>query len=270
MRRLSFLASAALVSCGGGGGPAGTSVLCTSAACQAANAPKPAPAPSPAPSPTPAPAPSPSPSGALQGLYIGTASSGYDFGVVALETNEVWGIYSKGGVIYGAVHGGASVTGSSFSGNGFDFNLATGTRTATSFSGSFSPSSSVNGTLAPSHVTFTGVYDSAYNTPATLSTITGSWVGQVASASGLQNSSINVATDGSFRGLVSSCSYTGSVAPRPGGKGVFNMSVAFGSSGCLFNGQSLSGFAMVRSGQLITLGLLPDGSNGFMALAHRP
>lgn len=206
----------------------------------------------------------------MEGLYSGTASSGYEFGVVALDSGEIWGIYLKNGVVYAAVHGSSSVSGGAFSGSGFDFNLASATRTSTNFSGTFVSSSSVSGTLTPSGVAFNGTFDPTYNTAASLSSVTGAWSGPVASELGVQTSSVTVASDGSFQGSVSTCSYAGTFVPRPGGKNVFNLSVKFNSASCLFYGQTLAGIAMVRSGQLITLALLADGTKGFMALAQRP
>jgi hypothetical protein len=241
-----------------GGGNPGTDPLCT-ASCIAKNTPAP-----PGPSPAPAPATS-----QLEGFFSGTTSNGYDFGVVALPTGEIWGIYIRGGAIYGAVHGSVQATQSAFAGSGYDFYLPTGTRTASAVSGTFASKTNIAGTISSNGATFTGTYDSSYDTPATSAAIQGTWSGQAVSRAGVDSASVTIAPDGHFTGHVSTCSYSGLAAPKPGGKNVFDMTVTFAGSGCLFNSATLSGIAVVRNGQLITLALLPDGSDGFMALAHR-
>ena len=186
-----------------------------------------------------------------------------------LETGELWGIYLQGNVIYGAVHGTIQSTATTFSGSGFDFNLPTATRTAASVSGNYVAGASISGTTSPNGATFTGTYDSFYDTPASLATIQGVWRGQVVSQAGNEVSTFTIGVDGTFAGVVSTCRYSGTALPRPTGKNVFDMSVSFASTGCLFNGATLGGIAVVRNGQLVTLALLPDGSAGFMAIAAR-
>lgn len=267
--------------CGGGGGEPGTSPLCTTDACKALQAPSPqapkpspSPAPSPGPAPAPAPAPAPVPSANnLEGFYVGTVngtpSGNYTFGLVALENREVWGIYHRNGAIYGAFHGSVQTTGGAFTGSGFDYYLPTGSRTPGSFSGTYSAGASISGTIAAGGGAFTGVYDASYDVAATAAAIQGTWNGQSVSRAGLEGGSVTIGADGSFVGQVSACGYSGSVIPQASGKNVFDMTVTFAGSGCLFNSATLSGIALVSNGQLLTLALLPDGSDGFMALASR-
>lgn len=265
--------------CGGGGGEPGTSPLCTTDACKASQAPSPqAPRPSPSPSPSPGPAPAPVPAPApgtnnLEGFYVGTVtgtpSGSYTFGLVTLENSEVWGIYHRNGAIYGAFHGSVQTIGGTFAGSGYDFYLPTGSRTAGTFSGTYVREASMSGSIAPNGGTFSGTYDATYDMPATLEAVQGTWNGQAVSRVGNQSGSVTIGADGTFVGQVSTCNYTGTVLPRPSGKNVFNLTVTFAASGCLFDSATLSGIAVVSNGQLLTLALLPDGSDGFMALATR-
>jgi len=280
MMKLSGVSVLALfvAACGGGGGSPGTSPLCASAACQAEQAPSspspsPAPSPAPAPAPSPGPAPSPSPNaGALEGFFTGTAngtpSGNYTFGLVVLENSELWGVYIRGNLIYGAVHGTVQAADGSFTGAGFDFNIPSGARTPATVSGTYQAGVSIAGSGSPTG-SFAGTYDASYNTPATLASIQGTWTGQVVTRIRTENSRVTIGADGAFSGNVSSCNYTGSAAPRPGGKNVFDMTVTFAVGGCLFDGKTVTGIALVSGGKLITLALLPDGSDGFMAIAAR-
>lgn len=213
------------------------------------------------------------PAGALEGFFVGTAtgtpSGTYSFGLVALENKEIWGIYHRNGAIYGAFHGSVLSSGSGFSGIGFDYYLPTGSRTNGTFSGTYAPKASISGTIAGGGGAFTGSYDSTYDTPASLGAIQGTWNGQSVSRAGVDSGSVTIGADGNFVGQVATCSYSGSAKPRSSGRNVFTMTVTFAGSGCLFNSATLSGIALVSNGQLLTLALLPDGSDGFMALATR-
>lgn len=274
--RLAALAAAVFaVSCGGGGGYAGASLF-RDAPNPLPGAPSPSPSPSPTPAPAPAPAPAPPPapptSDDPQGIYNGTTSNGYAFSTVVLETGEFWGIYSRSSVIYGAVHGHAQTGGGAFFGEGADFYLPTLTRTPGTFEGSVVPGVSIAGTLSTG-TTFNGSYDARYEVPASLTNIAGTYTGQVVSPAGLQTFRVTVSSSGAIQGSVTTCAFTGTTRPRASGKAVFDTSVTFASTGCVFNGQTLTGISVASTAgstqTLVTAALLPDESSGFLALGSR-
>jgi len=240
--RAALITAAVLAGCGGGGG--GSDAPASATATPAATA----------------------PTGA-EGFYSGTAGP-YDFGAVILETGEFWGIYSSGGVVQGAVHGSSTETASTFTGSGYDYNLPTQSRTASSFSGTYAPGASITGTISSSNTAFTGKYDASYLTPATISSITGQWTGNVATAGRVDSGSFTIDASGAISGRSSSCAYTGTVASHAA-TAVFDVSVTFAQTGCLFNGQTVSGIAVLLQGTLFTAGLLPDKSAGLIASSHR-
>jgi hypothetical protein len=260
---VSLFGTALLTACGGGGGYAGVSPFPTPT-------PRP-PAPAP-PAPAP-PAPAPGQASAAQGFYNGTTSNSFGFSAVVLETGEFWGIYASGGVIQGAVHGQSTAVGSSFTGSGADYHLPTGTRTATTFAGTFAAKGSISGTIASNGANFSGSYDASYEVPAQAADIAGTWTGQAASQAGVQAYSVTIDGAGNLQGSVSTCTFSGTARPRPSGKAVFNTTVTFAASGCLFNGRTLTGISVlsgaVGSRALLTAALLPDGSNGFLAAGAR-
>lgn len=208
-----------------------------------------------------------------EGFFNGTTSNGFNFATVILESGEFWGVYSRSGVVYGAVHGGSDASGGRLQGEGYDFYLPDGTRTASNFTATYTAKTSIAGSVTPQGTSFTGTYDPSYDVPADINDIVGTWRGNAASEAGVQAATVTVRSDGSFAGSVSTCRYTGTVRPRPSGKAVFNLSIKFASTGCLFNGETLKGIAVVNTagGQksLYTAALLSDGSNGFLAAARQ-
>lgn len=208
-----------------------------------------------------------------EGFFIGTMSNDFDFAAVILETGEIWGIYSRGGLIYGAAHGSSDASGGRLSGEGYDFYLPNGTRTASRFTATYTPKSSITGSVTPQGTSFTGAYDASYDVPADIKDIAGTWRGNTVSEAGVQMATVTVDSSGGFSGSVSTCRYSGTVRPRPSGKAVFNLSIKFAGTGCLFNDETLKGIAVVNTagGQksLLTMALTDDGTNGFLGAASR-
>ena len=184
-----------------------------------------------------------------EGTYSGTTSSGYTFESVILENDQLWTLYGLPSninnelLVLGMVQGnGTSNSGSFTAPNTKDFwsngTVVTGTITATytpgvSFNGIFS-GATFNGTTLPQS-------SYVYDAPAVLSTITGSWYGSLLDGS---PSNIGISSAGVVTGSSLGCTFSGTVAPRGSGKNIFNVSITFGSSGCLLPGQSVSGIGI--------------------------
>ena len=205
-----------------------------------------------------------------EGIWSGTTSAGYAFNLLVVETGEFWAIYGRSGVAQGAVHGTGSGTATAFNGSGTDFFFADGSKAAATVSGNVVAKSTMTGTVQSfAAATFSAGYDSRYDQPASVADIAGAWPFNAISHAGVQSGSVNIAADGTFAGSISTCSFTGLASPRTGGKNVFNTSISFAASGCVFNGQTLTGVSVVTvSGATRTLfsaALIPDGSNGFLA-----
>ncbi len=138
-------------------------------------------------------------------------------------------------MLYGIVQGTAVASNGNFtSTNGLDF-LFDGTVTPVAVSGSYRERVSLQGMVTPqaggAPVTFAATYDPAYETPATAAAVMGVWRGQLPDG---VTFSINVAANGNFTGAGSSgCTFSGSIAPRPSGKAVYNVSVTFAGGVCL-------------------------------------
>jgi hypothetical protein len=166
-----------------------------------------------------------------------------------LENDEFYTIYGEqwGGVfsIDGFVHGkGSSSNGTLTATNVkdfFDYEGTSGSLTA-SFESNVFNGSLVEGGMT---ITFTGtpIQNSLYNynTPADLSRLTGTW-----DLTSLQWDSVtmDIASDGSFTATTSGCSMSGKFTPRPSGKNVFNFTMTFGGSPCIFPYEPATGIAL--------------------------
>lgn len=201
-----------------------------------------------------APAVVPPPATTAEGVYGGalTGSSSTGFQLLVLENGDYWALYgnqtstlfSVAGFIQGA---GASNNGSFTSSNAKDFGFAPavgGTISATydsaakTISGSITEGASVakfsGGSIPGSQYT--------YSKAAALIDIVGTWA--VTSLTG-EGIAINIAQSGAFSAVSSlGCNFSGTVAPRPSGKNVFNVSLTFGAAPCALPGQSATGIAL--------------------------
>lgn len=223
--------------------------------------------------------------GTAEGVYGGTMTGGPNpnFRMLVLEDGEFWSLYgvnvggqlSVGGFIQGrAASGGGSLSASDVKDFGFFPAVGGGT-----IVGTFDATA---GTLQAS-VRFPGLTVNVvggpvrdvpyeYNQPASLTALVGTWalLGNTGDRIALTIAATGAMTATSAAG----CSFTGTVAPRPSGKNVFNASLQFGASPCLLPGQSMSGVAVVHRlqdgrTQLTFAGVNAARTAGLMAAGTR-
>lgn len=194
--------------------------------------------------------PAPVPVTSAEGLYLGTTSNNRTMTGLVLDDGTFYVFYSQVGnpsVISGAVQGnGVSNNGSFSSTNVRDFSLeGLGVLTAT-VSASYASRQTLNGVITYSSgnaISFASTFDAAYDTVPLLSTLAGTYSGEVAFSQGVESASATVSTAGVLSGVgASGCTVTGSVAPRSRGN-VFNLSLTFGAAPCFFNNQTMTGVA---------------------------
>ena len=188
-----------------------------------------------------------------EGAYAGAlsgATSSNAFDMIVLDGGEYWVPYGtlSNNVLYvaGFIQGtGTSNAGTFSSSNGRDFGVSpvgSDTVSATYVAGTSAQGtvSSAFGTVNFSG-TVAGIAPYVYNTPASLSSIVGTWsmnslLGNVVT--------VNVSGAGSFSSNEAGCISTGSVLPRPSGKNVFDVVVTAGASPCLTPGLAGHGIAV--------------------------
>ncbi len=238
-----------LVACGGGGGGGGSDVAAV-------------------PPPTPVPV-----TLSTEGFWEGNASTGPLVSLAILENGETWGVYSSGGVIVGALYGNTTSNSTNLTGSGRDFNVTSRRVGAGSYAGTFSNKGTINVTTS-SGSTFSGTYKPAYEQPASLTTISGSFNGSgLSGTSPVQATAVNI----SSLGVVTvpstlGCSASGNAAPRPSGKNILDVTITFAGSNCaLGNGTVTKGIAYYDTAtrRILVMALNPAKSDGFVYLGQK-
>ena len=229
---LGALTSVFLMACGGGGG-GGTSAPVTNV----------------------------SAAGVWTGLGL---PSGYELNLVVMPNNtyySLFGIPISGGLsVVGVDFGSVTSSGSSFSGtvkeylyNNTSFTGTTsGTVVAnTSLSGTSQYSNGNTGSYALIPLT-AGGYN--FNTPAVLSTITGSWVGSLLTGVA---TTVTINSNGTLTGSGAGCTFTGTIAPDSSGVNVFATTITYGtgcpSVGLVETGITLSYITTSGTHQLVSM-----------------
>jgi len=179
-----------------------------------------------------------------QGFWIGTTNSsvGTTVNAVVLDTGEVWGIYSTGATITGALYGTTTVSGNISTISGSNFNFATNSGYQGTLSGPLAAKSSMS--LSSSGTSYSLTYSSIYETPASPAAVAGTWtyVGRSA-AYWLIPATITIDGSGNFTLSQINCTSSGSILPRSGGKNVYNITLTSVGSGCAAGQSTLTGIA---------------------------
>ena len=207
-----------------------------------------------------------------QGYWTGTSSAGYTVNTAVLDNGEVWGVYSSGSTIYGALYGTSSVGGSTITVTGTDFNFQTNTSSTGTLTGPV---------VAKSTMTLSGVngsvrlnYQTSYDTAATAAAIAGTWsiVGRSGSYT-LIPATITVSSSGNFTLVQSACTSSGVVVPRPGGKNIYNVSLTASGSGCATGQSTLAGVLYIDTAvipnKFLSLALTPSKNDGIIVIGTK-
>lgn len=215
-----------------------------------------------------------------EGQYGGTLTgSAYpSFQMLVLDGGEYWVTYgiqtSTDFLVAGFVQGsGTSSNGTFTSNNARDFGSAPSV--AASLTATYTATPTLSGSLSNNSgsVSFSGaaIVGSTYNygTAAVLSTVVGSW--SLGTLSG-ETIALNIDSGGAFTATSSlGCSFTGTVAPRPSGKNVYNVSLTFAGSPCALPNTSATGIAIAYptgSGQTQLLVAVKDAARAYGTLAY--
>ena len=239
MKRLTVLAAAAVVTACGGGGSDGTSTT----------------------TPTPI-------AVTAEGFWSGTASTGPQVQLAILENGETWGFYTVQGALAGALYGNTTSSGTSVSESGLDF--YGGAVSLGNYSGTFSAKNSINLALSSgaSRSTFSGRYSAAYDQPASLANLAGTFAGfGLTGKTNAQSVAVTISSTGGISAGNNSCSASGTATPRASGKNIFNIRMTFTGNSCaLGNGTVTNGIAYYDTGtkEVVVLALNALKTDGFI------
>lgn len=191
---------------------------------------------------------SPAPS-AAQGLWIGTTGDNRALAGIVLDNGTYYFLYSPVGnaaLIAGVAQGTSSASNATFSStNTRDFSFEDGVVTSGSITGSYMERQTISGSAVSlsGANTFSASFDSRYDSAPTIANVVGTFTGQSATLSSVDNVSVTVANDGSFVSLgAGGCSSSGIIAPRSAGN-IFDLTLYAGPAPCAFAGQTLTGIA---------------------------
>jgi hypothetical protein len=190
---------------------------------------------------------------------------------VILSSGAYWFVFAQennpdviGGILQGT---GTSDNGSFMSSDGKVFDVDAGIFNVT-VSATYVEKETLSGTLSGSTapVPFNTQYNSLYDMTPSLSIIAGSYVGEVASASGREFATVTVSSTGSVSGnSASGCRFTGTASVNVSGN-VYDLSVTFQGDPCDLGSQTVNGIAVfdTADNELIAATVNTARDNGFV------
>jgi len=209
-----------------------------------------------------------------EGAWCVTGSSDAVKLFTLLDDGSAWGFYGKGNCISGFTelggiyHGTYTADGHNVSITGTQFDITAATASSANFSGTVLPKGPLSLTQdGTSYPTFSGLYRTAYDTPASLSSLAGRYSGGgfitistydvFNSDLTVSGSTVNIPAD------ANGCSASGTVTPHKTAHGtvnLFDLSLQFSGANCeLGNGAIVTGIVFQN-----------DSNTEFQALAFTP
>ena len=203
--------------------------------------------------------------GQAQGIYTGSFSTSAfptgRFSTLVLDNDEIWTLYGQEGgsgqlLVYGLMQGQGASNNGAFTSNSIMDYVYDGTSMSATLNATYQVGSSFNGTVSANgqSVSFSGTAPAPgstsynYNTPASLSDISGSWAAN--NMSGV-TSNYTISAGGTFSGSNQyGCGFSGSVSPRASGKNVFDVTITNNTSVACGVASSLSGRGIAVSSVL--------------------
>jgi hypothetical protein len=208
-----------------------------------------------------------------EGFWNGSSSTGVNVSLAILETGETWGIYTSNDAIVGALKGATTFNGNQLTGAGTDFNIPSRSVNQGSYSGTFSSKNSIS-VKTSNGSTFSGTYVSAYDQPASLSTVAGSFSGSgVTGNTTAQASIVGITSAGVVTSSGNGCTASGQTKPRASGKNIFDLTITFTGTNCaLGNGAVTTGIAYYDAAnrQLLAMALNSAKTDGFIFIGNKP
>lgn len=188
-----------------------------------------------------------------QGLSAQGFWDGEDFSALITPSGEVWVVedYGVDGLLLsrGSI---SSSSGNSITGSMQSY-FADGTLNS-SLSATVAPGSTMSGTVTPQGFpssTFSATYNTAYDQPALLSNLTGTWA--------IEAGSVVFDTQGAFTAVQDGCNTSGQVTADSSGKNFFRATVNYGAGCGTAQGLTATG-VVVTDGQLMVVGLVGGGT----------
>ena len=207
----------------------------------------------------------PVPFAAAEGYYQGTVSTGRQFQLLMLENDQFYSLIGNTdtqGVfrVVSLIEGKGVSNNGSFTASNIKEYSNNGQVVAGTLSASYVPKVSITGnaSAAGGSASFSGTAPAtanyAYDSPATIGSVSGNWSGNSLDGAALN---FSVSTAGAISGTAASgCSFAGTATPRASGKNVLDVSVTFGLAPCDLPGATIKGIGVTS--------LLSSGKRQFL------
>jgi hypothetical protein len=215
------------------------------------------------------------------GFYNGTTSSNRHLSVIVIETGRYYAVYGPinsptSSVIEGVLIGDGTAGGSTFSSNSLhDINFTAQATSLGAMTATFLLQSYFDANIAYNSGgtgSFTSDYSFRYEDRPSLASVAGSYVGQLASVTSVDNATFTISSSGALSVSVATggCSAGGTVSLHPFGN-VYDIAITYGP-GCAASGQTLTGHAKFDStlGSLTAVTSSPDFNSVVMVVGTKP
>ena len=183
-----------------------------------------------------APTPIPDFTGSGEGFWSGSNTSGVNLGGVFLDNNDFFGVTTdKRGGLVSLTYGKSSGSGLQFKMSGYEYSLLKWGITYSTASGTLASKATLS--LSTSNGTaISARYDPSYDTPASISQISGNYAASGISAGGtVGNIPLTVSASGAVAiDFQNGCKASGTVSPRSNNvRKVFNITLNFAGGTCV-------------------------------------
>ena len=210
-----------------------------------------------------------------QGIYTGKDSSNDQIVGAILDSGAYYFVYVNSSTrVIGLVQGTSTASGGIFkSTDAKNYYIGQNAVLNETVSANYTAKSNISGTISPTtggaSTTFSGTYSSIYDQAPSLSSIAGTYTGAGGSVRGGESVTVTLGADGSINGRgPSGCTFSGTASSHSG-KNIYDATITFGGTNCLYPGRSLTGIVTVASNQLIAAAPLADRSDAFILVGSK-
>ena len=209
-----------------------------------------------------------------EGRWSGTESGGFDFDLIIKNDGELWLIYGDDTGVFGFMQGSSSTDGNEFTSTNIrDYSFLDSVMYRADVQAQFLTQESFDGLVTYDNLAmttnFTSTYVDAYELEPSLSSIAGTYDGEVAGTAGFEVAVTEISESGELSGLTSGgCAFDGSVSPNPNGN-VYDVEVTFQGGPCLAGTETVGGAAYEEAGFLYAAVVTGSRDDGFLLLGQR-
>jgi hypothetical protein len=212
-----------------------------------------------------------------QGFWSGPSSYGNTVNAVVLDTGEIWGVYLSDSIVTGALYGITTVNGDVITMSGKSFSFSSNSGLQGVLTGPVKSKSTMLLESSGGTVSASLTYLPAYETPANVAGLAGTWSYKVRSrASLLAEGAFTINNSGAFTVNWENCATNISITPHAGGnaggKNVYDTTITSTGSACAAGQSMLTGVAYLMAPdkpELVIIASNPSKNDGLIIVAKK-